>query len=963
MKRLQQLTLFSFLLLIGQVFLLPQTLAQTYQAAAIPAAPGEPGTLFGFVTPTGPIAADQVVVGRFVTDYAGPVADLNFRLDTHNATKYPFKDFDLDGGLVSLTDADLDPTGPTGQTVGVVRALEVPGAAVAPGYRLIQVQVQWLPGYEFPAGHAGQSWIVKVQREAAAINFSGFSAAGTGLDAVAAQVTRPRLEVDPPTLDFGEVQVNLAEDQTPIKEYTLRNVGTGALTITGSLNPPLTSPFAIFGSVTLQPLLPMASLSSPVQIRFRPIALGAPATTPANQVNVAIASDDPASPATVTLRGTGVTVDAVLLLDLSDSMNESAQTGNYGVGEVETKLWKAKEAGLQLFQAYRELTSGRARIGVYGFPDPNNPQLWSVPTATKPVPINEADLVLGPVTTALGIQATGGLKADGMTPMARGIEIAQADLQVQAGRKPVILLLSDGYHNLPLPRTLPLDQTPTLKTKGIRVYSVAFGAEGQGTVDHGLLQQLANETDGEMLAANPSNYDQLKKAFRGALREWLGMRDTADPAGSISANQQRSHDVCLEAQAYTATFVVDWNDERDDAIAFNLETPLGELITPTTPGVAFFKSKSYAMYVVKGDRIRGGAGAGLWRLRLSGNAGLPGTLNYQYSVLTQSVLDVTPKFPPGLVYAGDRLLVRLEIPKPVLGLLQEPVIEMDYDAPAAAFGTFIANSRVEPGWVFGAPRRGASMNPVGTARAAATGDERRQEPASIIARKVLALAEYADLRYPNERVKQSIRFADDGRDGDEVAGDGIYTAAIPRIPWDGLYHFRLKITDALQPQRRSCFSLDTLVSKYAHVGLASAVAAPNLVWRALDQSLFFDPSQFKELGAPPAGHLTRMAVMFTPKDALGNLWGPGQADRIRFELKGGEPIGEVIDNWDGSYLQVVQFPRGTQPAASVAVGEFRSEAVPATGEPTQPRSPWVWVLIGLLVLLALAVMVWRRRSA
>ncbi len=895
--------------------------------------------LFQFTTVAGVQPANTMVVAKFVMD--DNLTNVVFQVAPVGPSSLSSQDFavclpvtipacggdaTLQGliGTKTLEDTDLS------MDVFDLRARDqtnagAPAELAAGGHRIIKLSVKADATYVFPA----LTWSVKAFPIAAGTDvYSGFWEKGAGADAATVEntltgnVTLAKLEADPDPLEFGDVQTSLSLDQTPILEYTLKNVGTTTLTLAGSINPPAASPFSISGAVVISPLKPMESLAIP--ITFRPVALGL------SQTVVNIASNDPDSPFNHTLRGTGITLDAVLLMDVSGSMNRSATTGVDGVAELETRLWKAKEAGLQLYQAYNELTGGQARIGIYTFPDAASPSP-DIATAAKPVPINSASLVLGPVTNSLGRSPPIGLGliADNWTPMAKGIEISQADLQTDAGKRPTILLLSDGAHNTPTanPQEV-LDWVAPLQTKGIRVHTVAYGATDQAQVDHDTLNSLATGTGGVPLAANPSDYAALKKAFRDAVREWLGLRSDADPAGSILGNQQKQHDVCLDDTAYTATFVVDWKNEQDDAIAFELETPSGERLTPATAGVGYYESKSYAMYVVKGDRVRGGAGAGRWRLHLTGSPDLGSVpLDYFYSVMTQGPFRLEPRFDRSVYSAGEDLRLELEIPESYRRRLSNPTLSVDYDAPAASFGSFAATAQVQPEWVF------VSDPPIlATAAGGSQTGQRLPEPQSILQRKMVALKEYADITYADQRINQTLELVDNGQGGDRVAGDGIYTALVSRLSHDGLHRFRIKAFEDLRHLNNGCLSIDTQMSRYVPINFADAVTPTNVGWESLRPSLFFDPNLYDSLVAEIPRDVQSTVVAFRPEDAQGNLLGLGNAARIRLDVTNGEAFGPIIDNWNGVYYRVVLFEAGATPSVTVSIGDVSSGPITPPGQ-------------------------------
>ena len=74
----------------------------------------------------------------------------------------------------------------------------------------------------------------------------------------------------------------------------------------------------------------------------------------------------------------------------------------------------------------------------------------------------------------------------------------------------------------------------------------------------------------------PSDFLALKKAFYGGLKQWLGLRDVIDPKSTITASQNKSHDVCIDDQARAIVFTVNWDlsqVKKHDAVQFTLQTP------------------------------------------------------------------------------------------------------------------------------------------------------------------------------------------------------------------------------------------------------------------------------------------------------------------------------------------------------------------------------------------------------
>ena len=66
--------------------------------------------------------------------------------------------------------------------------------------------------------------------------------------------------------------------------------------------------------------------------------------------------------------------------------------------------------------------------------------------------------------------------------------------------------------------------------------------------------------------------------------------------------------------------------------------------------------------------------------------------------------------------------------------------------------------------------------------------------------------------------------------------------------------------------------------------------------------------------------------------------GAGNANQIRLDIKGGEPLGELVDAGNGEYFQMIEFRKGASPKVSaIAVGVLSKEITVA--EQTAPGEP------------------------
>jgi len=133
----------------------------------------------------------------------------------------------------------------------------------------------------------------------------------------------PDLAVDPTSIDFGGVFIGA----TPTAEFTLQNIGTDMLTVSG-----LSVDNAAFSLDTANAMIPPRSAAT-VTVTFAPTAASAYTGT------VTITSDDPDEPVlTVDLAGSG-------LVPPDFSVSPTSLTSNLFTGETETQFLTVTNAG------------------------------------------------------------------------------------------------------------------------------------------------------------------------------------------------------------------------------------------------------------------------------------------------------------------------------------------------------------------------------------------------------------------------------------------------------------------------------------------------------------------------------------------------------------------------------------------------------------------------------------------
>lgn len=993
-----RITIAGILCIFG--ILLQKAWSQPYIAVEVSGS--TPVEIFKFSTSAGQVPENHMVVANFLVDDIS--SDLVFNLvvatpdpDYPNTTSFSTgasfpgtKPLEDDNGdrIFQARARDLTPDLPTNQ-----KPIDADGDGV-PDYRIIKLRIEFEDEYTYPA----KDWSVRIQPVSGATKvFRGFWTEGDGADFaivetnLTAEVSKPHFSLldqngDPTTsIDFGRVQTNLQTDLRPIVFFKIFNNGTAPLHPVAP--PTISAPFFRSSDwVWSLPLKPgqttdLPSGPSPINqvvIGFKPTDRGEGS---ANEGSVTINGADSGgsliNPAQLQLLGTGITTDVILLLDTSGSMcfspsDTSGEDPGDCVAKDKSRMWQAKQSTFEVFQAYKGLTEGgNNRFGLYTFPD------WRLSnhdwnnqgtpaTARKEITIGNTDAKESSLQTATGSATTGIQPVFNATPMAKGIEFSQEDLRTDDDYYArLIVLLSDGNHNKnsdTFPRT-PEDWIPTLKSKEIRVYPVAYGLPGKSSTDHGLLQKLADETGvNEIFTVDPekgfTEPEGIKKNFQQVMTKFLGLNPVADPSGELAPGGNATHEVCIESSAQTMTVLLDWDSNQQNAIGLTLEGPSGQVITPTSPGVFYRHDNTYALYVVKPAHMAGRKGAGKWRLRLSGNN--DSVLKYSYSVLTQSPQTVKSNFSIMPMLAQGGFVAELDMREAFavkVPLVPRPPLRMDIVRPLKSFGTYLADAPIDPRWILGesmflthdadtttsdstalkqAPGKGVPHVP----------DIIMGEKATLAQKKLYALIHFANMPFVQEHVTDTVTLYDDGTHGDRVKGDFIYAATTPALSVDGIYNFKFTLDAVLG---NDCLQRDIRITKYLPIALTSEGIISATQMRDVWISDFMNPELKKILqDSIPKGYL-RKSVVFTPQDQFGNKIGPGHD--VKFAVEGGEILGQPVDNLDGSYIQVIQYEKSHPPKVSVT-----AQGVTAPIDVVEETNYRLWIIIGFTIAVLVLIL-------
>jgi len=112
-------------------------------------------------------------------------------------------------------------------------------------------------------------------------------------------------------------------------------------------------------------------------------------------------------------------------------------------------------------------------------------------------------------------------------------------------------------------------------------------------------------------------------------------------------------------------------------------------------------------------------------------------------------------------------------------------------------------------------------------------------------------------------------------------------------------------------------------------------------------------------GPSPEG-FERVMVSVAPYVRGGEPLGPGKAKDVALNIRGGQPVGELVDLRDGQYLQLIEFRKGEPPRVSATAAGVTSGEIVAGPQPSRAERTYriLTFVFGALLLLALAAVIY-----
>jgi hypothetical protein len=619
---------------------------------------------------------------------------------------------------------------------------------------------------------------------------------------------------------------------------------------------------------------------------------------------------------TVTGGGPGVLIpEIVCLLDLSWSMNRDFFDHTTSDPNA-VKLKHARNSLLAFIDLLYSNNPDNAALGLVRFP--NSPQvncdagiLDDLQTLDNQYHLDLASEI--PI-----------LIADGnSTPLLAGIDTAINMLKAPV--KKIIVLLTDGRQNCPY-TNLPvlIDNTKAALTGAlIKLYTIGFGAPGIvpndmlndiATTSGGLHYNIADEPEKVSATAYdpsaPGAWDPataLDAAFSHIIVEGLGLSYLSDPLAIISSGTKVQYDIPVSALDERICFFVSWVTSQENFLGVKLFTPAGVELSPGQSGILTINRSNHTIITLTNELLNQPGMTGLWKLEIDGSGITNNSEHYQYSVInTSRKLDLKTWFEKGRYFTGDKMKIFLEVLLDGKPLTSFDKLSLQGTRPEISLGNWLNSKRVDKNllekvkqkqleeylnWLSSQPQF-EKMNKESKERSLISQKENFLKSIDPVELRVRAMIDDYKLQLPGRITIKGLSFTDDGKKGDEKAGDGIYTAIfVPKQ--EGSYIFNTSCASTIKEQKVLREShLQTYVG--TKILLKPVFRKIRLIEKALKGETIYD-------------------IIFLLKDKYGNIPMPDAINNLKLSTDKGILMGGITDNMDGTFTQRISLPENINP--------------------------------------------------
>ncbi len=650
-------------------------------------------------------------------------------------------------------------------------------------------------------------------------------------------------------------------------------------------------------------------------------------------------------------------INYALVLDRSGSMDDSID-GTTNDFERWNSAIIASEIFTQLFHAFS--TSFDDRIGVLTF-TASSAGASGCAEDTPDVALTsdpDFDLLRNIIVNDYVSNQIGDLLPENCTPIKDALNTAFDESNDHAGADNIILLLSDGFHNVPSTdyneRAYDFNGS---NQADFEVNTVALESETDTDADTGLLHDISQEFQGQSaIYHDATSKAEMVDAFADILTDRLYVnRTSVDGSGQFTVNGDEPN--LLVMLVWHGTIAGERN--------FRLKPPSTVALTPAL-GDATYTAAQYQHH----RNTTAGRAYEVAYYRV--NNPEPGTWTiWQEGADVALIADNNLALFDPTIYArfhakgvGDDILLTASLKeegKPIVA--PDAAVTVTVSRPDEGLGTFVSTTQlncrlIEPtlppvdkvvsAIVPGNPdlKTGPYLNMhklVSFKQPVASTSDTQQVIADQLPLHMVKLNTLFDScgKTGFNRSNNVLQLYDDGTHGDAVANDGIHSLRYANANKEGTYIFDFDANG--KAPSGSEFSR---IRKFSYHKSVNVFTLTTLVG---ERVLFNNDN------------IITKEYYVIPQDKAGEYLGPGHVSDIAFHIAGAEPIGKVNDYANGIYTQIVQYdPKQGEPKVIPVV-----QGQPVVGKGGDCQYPlWLWIMIlgGIfLIFLLLLCCLTRRR--
>ena len=676
-------------------------------------------------------------------------------------------------------------------------------------------------------------------------------------------------------------------------------------------------------------------------------------------------------------------------MDLSGSMKRDYY-GNYsGVPQNERRIAYAKMA----LQAFTDLLYANLDVktfyGIAGFKNEvpgTNPEDCE---ALEYHPMSDCNIV--GKDGIINIIIPNNLNTGFGTPLLAGLSTAMNMFQtIDNNEKKVIVLLSDGAHNCPsvisdLTNDVPYnDLIDQIVEKNIKVYTIAFGQSGE--VDLDLLENIASGTSGKFYdltdgtstlvknALDPTTLDAdewedeiyadgdawtpgnaLDIAYSDVLKDELGLSYSDEPMDIIDQGVTKQFNIPVSGLESKICFFISWATSQQNYLGVKIKTSVGNVLPLSHPGIQYIHHDNYTIITVSGNYLNqpGVVSSNPWKLEIDASNINNEPEKFQYLVLNRSKkLKFNAWFDKEWYYTGDIMKIYMELLFENQHLTKLNKVFIIGSMPEEGLGNWLnkeemSNQRLEE-------RRKYEIDRIKnyTQEEASKLNLDKMQKEKLFERNISAMledmtstqlkfqimTEEMKIKYPGRVIIDGLVFSDEGKNGDETAGDGIYTAVYKNLTKEGTYKFNITVIDNSKVKN---IKREAQLQKYVRVKIKPQKFIKDLI--RID-SLIKGKLVYK--------------VSFKLKDEYDNIPHPNSLRNIHLNLDKGELIGHIQANPDGTFTQMVSLTENVKPSQVKMTMNVYDQIGEQRLESLIPK--WIYLIIGIVVLIIIGLI--RRKK-